>query len=54
MQVWMLMIVVFAAGYAASIYTWPWIKEHANGAMTEARNLRARATALEEKLRSKI
>lgn len=54
MQVWHLLIVAFAAGYVASIYSWPWIKEHANGALTEARSLRAKAEALEAKIRSKI
>jgi hypothetical protein len=54
MQVWHLMILAFAAGYAAAIYSWPWIKEQANGAKAEAMALRAKAVALEEKIRSKI
>lgn len=57
MQVWhliLILIVTFAAGYAASIYSWQWIKEHFNGALTEARRLRARAEELEAKIRSKI
>ena len=57
MQVWhliVLLIIFFAGGYAASIYSWPWFKEHANGALTEARRLRARAEAIEAKIRGKI
>lgn len=57
MQVWhliLLLIVFFVLGYVGAIYSWPWIKEHFNGAIAEARNLRARAEALEAKIRSKF
>lgn len=52
MEVWML-IVVFAAGYVASIYSWPWLRTHAQGAVTEINSLRQRAADLEAKLRGK-
>jgi hypothetical protein len=38
--------VVLAAGYVASIYTWPRIKLWVNGAQTEIASLEARAAAL--------
>jgi hypothetical protein len=44
-------IVVFAAGYAASVYSWPWLRTHATGIAAEASSLRQRAAALENKLR---
>jgi hypothetical protein len=37
---------VFAAGYAASIYSWPKIKLGINGAETEITSLEAKASAL--------
>jgi uncharacterized membrane protein YagU involved in acid resistance len=42
--------VVFAAGYAISIYSWPRIKLWVNGAKTEIASLEARATALKAAL----
>jgi len=42
--------VVLAAGYVASIYTWPRIKLWANGAQTEIASLEARAAALKAAL----
>ena len=45
-------VVLFAAGYTASIYTWPKIKIWINGVSTEAANLRQKAARLEAKLRS--
>ena len=36
-------VVIFAAGYAASIYTWPWLRLQMNGAAAEYDRLRARA-----------
>lgn len=44
----------FAAGYVASIYSWPTIKLWANGAVTEAASLRAKAAALEAKIRGMV
>jgi hypothetical protein len=47
MIMWTLLdAVVFAAGYAASIYSWPKIKLWINGAETEIAGLEARAAAL--------
>ena len=37
---------VFAAGYAASIYSWPKIRLWVNGAETEVASLEAKAAAL--------
>jgi hypothetical protein len=39
-------VIVFAAGYAASIYSWPRIKLFVNGAQAEIASLEARAAAL--------
>lgn len=38
--------VVLAAGYAASIYTWPRIKLWVNGVQAEIASLEAKAAAL--------
>jgi hypothetical protein len=38
--------VVFAAGYVASVYSWPRIKLWINGAESEVASLEAKATAL--------
>jgi hypothetical protein len=43
---------VFAAGYAASIYSWPTIRIWINGISAEAVDLRQKAAQLEAKLRS--
>ena len=43
---------LFAAGYAASIYSWPTIKVWVNGVSAEVISLRAKATALEAKIRA--
>ena len=45
-------VVLLAAGYVASIYSWPTIKIWINGASAEAANLRQKATRLETSLRS--
>jgi hypothetical protein len=53
MTMWMLLgTVLFAAGYAASIYSWPTIKVWVNGVSAEAISLRAKASALEAKIRA--
>lgn len=44
--------VLVAAGYIASIYSWPNIRIWTNGASTEAANLRQKAAWLEARLRS--
>lgn len=51
MEVWMLLVAV-AAGYVGSIYSWPTIKVLANGVATEAASLRAKAFALEAKIKA--
>lgn len=43
-------VVVFAAGYAASIYSWPTVKVWVNGAKAEAAALEAKVIALKAKL----
>jgi hypothetical protein len=43
-------VVVLAAGYVASIYTWPRIKLWVNGAQTEIASLEAKAAALKAAL----
>lgn len=49
---WILIcVVLFAAGYAASIYSWPAIKVWINGVAVEADTLRQRVAQLETKLR---
>lgn len=42
---------IFAAGYAASIYSWPWIRIQAKGISAEVADLRQRAAMLEARLR---
>lgn len=42
--------VVFAAGYVASIYSWPRIKLWVNGAQAEISRLEATASALKAAL----
>jgi hypothetical protein len=39
-------VVVFAAGYVASIYSWPRIKIWINGTQAEVASLEAKAAAL--------
>lgn len=53
MTMWILFDgLLLAAGYAASIYSWPTIKVWANGVTGEAANLRVRAAQLEAKIRA--
>jgi len=53
MTVWIFLdAALFAAGYAASIYSWPAIKVWVNGVSAEAIKLRAKAAALEAKIRA--
>lgn len=42
---------LFAAGYVASIYSWPAIKLWINGASAEVSSLRGKAAVLEAKIR---
>jgi len=41
---------LFAAGYAASVFTWPKVKEWINGAEAEIEKLKTRIESLKEKL----
>ena len=41
---------LFAAGYAASCYTWAWLRTKVQGAQSEITALEARATALKATL----
>lgn len=45
-------VAVFAAGYAAAVYSWPLIKVWVNGASAEITSLRLKAAALEAKIRT--
>jgi hypothetical protein len=42
---------IFAGGYAASIYSWPWVRTQATGISAEAAQLRQRAAILEARIR---
>jgi hypothetical protein len=44
----------FAGGYAASVYSWSWIRSHAIGAGAEISRLRARAKALEDSIKGAL
>jgi hypothetical protein len=46
-----LLIAGVAGGYAASIYTWPWVRTQALGARAQVTKLRQRAADLEAKIR---
>jgi hypothetical protein len=43
----LVLTIISAAGYAASIYSWPWVRTRAIGISAEAANLRQRAAALD-------
>jgi hypothetical protein len=43
-------VIVFAAGYVASIYTWPWLRTKFIGAEAEVQSLRARASSIKAAL----
>jgi hypothetical protein len=45
-----LVLLAFAAGYVASIYSWPRVKLRMNGAKVEIAGLEARAVALKAML----
>jgi hypothetical protein len=44
----------FAGGYAASVFSWPWIRSCAIGASAEIGRLRARAKALEDSIKGAL
>jgi hypothetical protein len=44
----------FAIGYAAAVYSWPWLRTHVTGAVAEIEALRARAKTLEDKIRGAL
>jgi hypothetical protein len=43
-----------AGGYAASVWSWPWIRAQAIGATAEINQLRARAKALEDTIKGAL
>ncbi len=45
-------VALFAGGYVASIYSWPWVRKVVSGAEAEALRLRDRAREIEAKIRS--
>jgi hypothetical protein len=47
----LLALAAVAAGYVASIFTWPWLRQSATGVENEIADLRAKARALEATLR---
>jgi hypothetical protein len=49
-----ILAVGLAAGYAASVVSWPWIRAHAIGAAAEINRLRARAKALEDQIKGAL
>lgn len=51
MWISMTCVVLFAAGYAASIYSWPKIMVWINGVAAEPDRLRDRVAKIEAKLR---
>jgi hypothetical protein len=44
----------FAGGYAASVFSWPWIRASTIGASAEIGRLRARAKALEDSIKGAL
>jgi hypothetical protein len=46
-----ILVAGFAGGYAASVYSWPWIRANTTGAGVEIARLRARAKALEDQIK---
>lgn len=46
-------VILFAAGYAVSVYTWPWLRTKLMGAQAEVTSLEARAAALKAALTAK-
>jgi hypothetical protein len=51
METFILILVAVAAGYAASIFTWPPLRQVLVGIDNEIDDLRAKAQALETRLR---
>ena len=49
MNTFLLMLMAAAAGYAASIVSWPWLRQRWSGVENEIDSLRAKARALESK-----
>ena len=44
----------FAGGYAASVVSWPWIRERAIGASVAIDRLRARVKALKDSIKGAL
>jgi hypothetical protein len=51
---WLFYTILVAGGYAASIYTWPWVRKTYLGAAAEADRLRNRARDMDATLRAKL
>jgi hypothetical protein len=49
-----ILVAGFAGGYAASVVSWPWIRERAIGASAEINRLRARAKALKDSIKGAL
>jgi hypothetical protein len=49
-----ILVIAFAGGYAASVVSWPRIRERAIGAGAEINQLRARAKALEDTIKGAL
>jgi hypothetical protein len=49
-----ILAIAFAGGYAASVYSWPWIRAYAIGASAEIKRLRTRAKILEDQIRGEL
>lgn len=47
---WILDGMLFSAGFAASVYVWPWLRTQIQGAQTEILALEARTAALKVSL----
>jgi hypothetical protein len=50
----LLLAAAFAGGYAASVWSWPWIRAGAIGTAAEIAQLRARAKALENSIKGAL
>jgi hypothetical protein len=50
----LLAIAEFAAGFAAAVLLWPWLRTRFQGAVAEIDRLRARAQALEDAIKGAL
>ena len=49
-----ILVAGFAGGYVISIVSWPWLRTQSIGIAAEATALRARANALEDKIKGAL